>query len=112
MELKRFGTVRPFVTNCHLTRSHERAECLPLSGFETIRVSNGFGVVLRRSYFWRQAQVCMSLARVSDDPVLKQHYEELALEFAQNAGDERDHDITAPSLADPKPDSGNTNPHK
>jgi len=49
----------------------------------------------------------MSLARVSDDPVLKQHYEELALEFAQNAGDERDLDI-----ADPKPDSGNTNPHK
>jgi hypothetical protein len=46
------------------------------------------GVVLR-SYFWHQAQVCMSLARVSDDTVLKQRYEELALEFAQNAGDER-----------------------
>jgi hypothetical protein len=42
------------------------------------------GVVLR-SYFWHQAQVCMSLARVSDDTVLKQRYEELALEFAQNA---------------------------
>ena len=54
----------------------------------------------------------MSLARVRDDPVLKQHYEELALEFAQNAGEERDLDITAPPLADPKPDSGNTNPHK
>jgi len=27
----------------------------------------------------------MSLARVSDDTVLKQRYEELALEFAQNA---------------------------
>jgi hypothetical protein len=30
--------------------------------------------------------------------VLKQRYEKLALEFAQNAGDERDLDITAPPL--------------
>jgi hypothetical protein len=30
--------------------------------------------------------------------VFKQRYEELALEFAQNAGDERDLNITAPSL--------------
>ena len=56
----------------------------------------------------------MSLARVSDDPVLKQHYEELALEFAQNASDGRDLDITAYPLAavKPKPDSGNTNRHR
>jgi hypothetical protein len=71
------------------------------------------GVVLR-SYFWHQAQVCMSLARVSDDTVLKQRYEELALEFAQNAGDERGVDITAPPLAatNPNSDSGNTSRHK
>jgi hypothetical protein len=31
-----------------------------------------------------------SLARVSDDMVLKQRYEKLAQEFAQNAGDERE----------------------
>jgi hypothetical protein len=56
----------------------------------------------------------MSLARVSDDTVLKQRYEELALEFAQNAGDERGVDITAPPLAatNPKSDSGNTSRHK
>jgi hypothetical protein len=30
--------------------------------------------------------------------VLKQRYEKLAQEFAQNAGDERDLDITAPPL--------------
>jgi hypothetical protein len=53
----------------------------------------------------------MSLARVSDNPVLKQRYEELALEFAQNACDRRDLDITAHPLAavKPKPNSGNAN---
>ena len=56
----------------------------------------------------------MSLARVSEDPALKQRYEELALEFAQNAGDGRDLDTTAHPLAavKPKPDSGNTKPQK
>jgi hypothetical protein len=44
----------------------------------------------KRSYFWRQAQVCMSLARVTDNPVLKEQYEDLALGFAQNASRERD----------------------
>jgi hypothetical protein len=53
----------------------------------------------------------MSLARVSDNPVLKQHYEELALEFAQNACNGRDLDITAHPLpaVKPKPDSGKAN---
>jgi len=37
----------------------------------------------KRSDFWRQAQVCMSLARACNDPVLKGRYEELALDFAQ-----------------------------
>jgi hypothetical protein len=37
----------------------------------------------KRSYFWRQAQVCMSLARACNDPVLKERYEHLAFDFAQ-----------------------------
>jgi hypothetical protein len=73
----------------------------------------GSVVLSSRSYFWHQAQVCMSLARATDDPVLKKRYEDLALEFAQNAGDERDLDITVPPLAGikPKPGSGNASPH-
>jgi hypothetical protein len=51
----------------------------------------------------RQAQVCMALARASDDPALKQHYEELALAFVQNAGTERDPDRTAARFAVIKP---------
>jgi hypothetical protein len=51
----------------------------------------------------------MTLARASDDPALKQYYEELALKFAENAANEHDHDNTAPLLI--KPDSGNANPH-
>jgi hypothetical protein len=43
----------------------------------------------KRSYYWRQAQVCMSLARVTDDPFLKERYEDLAVDFAQNAERER-----------------------
>jgi hypothetical protein len=55
----------------------------------------------------------MSLARLTDDPALKRRYEELAVEFAQNIGDERDLDITSPPLASIlKPDSGDTSPHK
>jgi hypothetical protein len=40
----------------------------------------------------------MSLARASGDPVHKRRYEDLALEFAQNAVGERDLDIAAPPL--------------
>jgi hypothetical protein len=56
----------------------------------------------------------MSLARATDDPVLKHRYQDLALEFAQNAGDERDLDITVSPLAipKPKPGSGSTSPHE
>ena len=57
---------------------------------------------------WRQAQVCMTLARASVDPALKQYYEELALKFVQNAANELD-DITVAPFANP--DSGNTNRH-
>jgi len=52
----------------------------------------------------------MALARASDDPALKQYYEELALKFAQNAVGERDPDNTDAPL--PKPDSSNTNRHR
>jgi hypothetical protein len=47
----------------------------------------------------------MALARASNDLVLKQRYEELALKFVQNAGSEPDPDNTAALLAI-KPDSG------
>jgi len=50
----------------------------------------------------------MTLARTSDDPALKQYYEELTLKFAENAANEHDSDNTAPLPI--KPDSGNTNP--
>jgi hypothetical protein len=51
----------------------------------------------KHSYFWHQAQVCMSLARVTNDPVLKERYEDLALDFAQKAERERDLDSVKPS---------------
>ena len=57
--------------------------------------------MLQRSYFWHQAQVCMSLARVTDDPVLKEQYEDLAVNFVRNAGRERDHDGKQTSYAEP-----------
>ena len=56
----------------------------------------------KRSYLWHQAQVCMSLARATDDPVLKKRYEDLAVDFAQNAERERDFDSDKPS----DPESG------
>jgi len=56
---------------------------------------------LQRSYFWHQAQVCMSLARVTDDPVLKQQYEDLAINFARSAGREGDLDGVRTSYAEP-----------
>jgi hypothetical protein len=75
---------------------------------------NTGGIVSKRSYFWRQAQVCMSLARVCNDPVLKERYEDLALDFAQNAGREQDLDSTISFLFGVKnqdPDSGDTSQH-
>jgi hypothetical protein len=41
------------------------------------------------SDLWRQAQVCMSLARATDDPVLKERYEDLAVDLIRNAEPER-----------------------
>jgi hypothetical protein len=47
----------------------------------------------------------MTLARASDDPALKQYYEELALKFAENAANEDDPDNTAALLTIIKPKS-------
>jgi len=46
----------------------------------------------------------------SENPALKQRYEEMALKFVQNAGSEDDTDNTAPLPV--KLDSGKTNPHE
>jgi len=75
-------------------------------GFETVNGLKWDRVVLGCNS-WRQARVCMALARASDDPALKQYYEELALKFVQNAANEHD-DITVAPFANP---TGNTNRH-
>ena len=52
----------------------------------------------------------MTLARASDDPALKQYYEELALKFAQYAANEHDDPDNIPWRVSPtQADSGNTN---
>ena len=43
----------------------------------------------------------MSLARATDDPVLKEQYEDLAVNFARNAGRERDLDSVPTSYTEP-----------
>jgi hypothetical protein len=85
-----FRTFRPFVTICHLTYLRGNEQTIRVLGNLRRRCLKWFGVVSKRSYFWHQAQVCMSLAR-------KQRYQDLALELAQNAGGERDFDILLPS---------------
>jgi hypothetical protein len=42
----------------------------------------------KRSYLWRQAQVCLLRARVTADPLLKELYEDMAVGFAHNAARE------------------------
>src|SRR5262249_22463199 len=42
--------------------------------------------------FLASSTVCMTLARASDNPALKQYYEELALKFAENAASQHDPD--------------------
>ena len=46
-------------------------------------------VMSKRSDMWRQAQVCMSLARATNDPLLKERFEDLAVDLARNAERER-----------------------
>ena len=52
------------------------------------------GVMSKRSDMWRQAQVCMSLARTTDDPFLKERYDDLAVDLARNAERERTLEIS------------------
>jgi hypothetical protein len=47
------------------------------------------GIMSKRSDMWRRAQVCMSLARATDDLLLKERYEDLAVDLARNAERER-----------------------
>jgi len=52
----------------------------------------------------------MMLARASDDPALKQYYEELALKFAEHAANEYDPDNAAQLPI--KSDGGSVNPQR
>jgi hypothetical protein len=99
-----FGRSQKFkcAKNCNLTHLWRNEQTV-----------NAFGdVAVLKCYSLRQAQVCMALARASSDPALKQRYEELALDFVQNARSERDVDITSPPVSNikRKPDGGNSNP--
>ena len=49
------------------------------------------------SYCLHQAQVCLSLARGTDDAKLKQRYEELAVDFMERAGGGREAESRLPS---------------
>ena len=54
--------------------------------FALIPVPLDAGVSMsKHSDLWRQAQVCMSLARATDDPVLKERYVDLAVDLVRNA---------------------------
>jgi hypothetical protein len=44
----------------------------------------------------------MSLARVTDDPVLKEQYQDLAVNFARNAG--REQNLNSIKKSDPESD--------
>jgi hypothetical protein len=43
--------------------------------------SNRVRKASERSYLWRQAQICLSRARATGDPILKELYEDMAVEF-------------------------------
>ena len=67
--------------------SGNKPRLFTVSSLVQFRFERG-GVMSKRSDMWRQAQVCMSLARATDDPLLKERYEDLAVDLARNA--ERD----------------------
>jgi hypothetical protein len=70
----------------------------------------------RRSYFLHQAEVCGSLARGTDDPSLRQRYEDLQIDFLRRGSREDDggddSEIAFSVTAKPKPDSGDASPHR
>src|SRR5262249_20694399 len=102
------------VTNCHLTHLLATNRLCENFGYLRLYPSQmGLVVVSGRSYFSRQAQDCMSLARATDDPGHKQRYQDLALELVLKANDERGLDLTSSHLTanKPKPDGGNASPN-
>jgi len=62
----------------------------------------------KRSDLWRQAQVCLLRARVTGDPILKELYEDMAVDFAHSAAHEQDLD----SVKTSDRESGGDRPHK
>ena len=64
-----------------------------------------------RSYYLHQAQVCMSLARGTDNPSLKRRYEDLVIEFMNrgwrepDSEDDAESDLALHARAKPKPDA-------
>jgi hypothetical protein len=62
----------------------------------------------KRSYLWHQAEVCLSRARTSGDPVLKELYEDMAVDFAHDAAREQNHD----SVRNLERESRENPPHK
>ena len=54
----------------------------------------------KRSYLWRQAQICLSRARVTGDPILKELYEDMAVDFAHNAAREQDLEIRSQEISE------------
>ena len=45
------------------------------------------------SYCLHQAQVCLSMARRTEDPNVKRRYEELAVDFMERVGGRRDAEV-------------------
>jgi|307.fasta_scaffold03860_5 hypothetical protein len=62
----------------------------------------------KRSYLWHQAEVCLSRARTSGDPVLKELYEDMAVDFAHDAAREQNLD----SVRNLERESRENPPHK
>jgi len=62
----------------------------------------------KRSYLWHQAEVCLSRARTSSDPVLKELYEDMAVDFAHDAAREQNLD----SVRNLERESRENPPHK
>jgi len=54
----------------------------------------------KRSYLWRQAQICLSRARATGDPILKELYEDMAVDFAHNAAHEQDLEIRSQEISE------------
>lgn len=54
-----------------------------------------------RSRYFHRAQVCLSLARTTEDPELRDRYEDLAVDFLHLAGGREDSEFDAPAPVAP-----------